>query len=295
MSASAARRSLRYRAVTMAPTVIRAVLGARWPQAFGILLYHRVTDVPDSPNTPTHNVTPRRFRTQLEGLLQTGYEAWPLRRVLVHHVAQRPIPRNVFVVTFDDGFENVYTNAWPVLRYLDVPATVFLATAFLDSREPFPFEDWADAGSDAVAPESWRPLTTAQCEEMAGNGLIAFGAHTHTHADFRGRPEAFHDDLLMSVDVLRRKFGIEDAPFAFPYGRKAPGFAGGALTEVARRVRVGCALTTENDMVLPTSDRYDWGRFHVAQSDSAATLGAKLDGWYSVTRDLARRFSGGAS
>ncbi len=290
--AQSARRDVRYRALAIAPIAIRAVLGVRLRKAFGILLYHRVAEVPDSSSVPTHNVTPQRFRTQLEGLLHRGYDAWPLRRVLTHHLAKQPIPRNVFVVTFDDGFENVYGNAWPVLQDLQVPATVFLATAFLDSNEPFPFEDWADAGSDRVGAETWRPLTTEQCEEMIRGGLVEFGAHTHTHADFRGRPEAFHDDLVTSVDVLRRKFGIEDAPFAFPYGRKQPGFAGGALTEAARRAGVRCALTTENDMVVPTSDPYDWGRFHVAESDSAATLGAKLDGWYSVTRNLARRLTG---
>jgi len=290
--ARSARQDFRYRALTMAPAAIRAVLGVRLRQAFGILLYHRVTEVPDSSCRPTHNVTPRRFRTQIEGLLQRGYDAWPLQRVLAHHLARQPIPRNVFVVTFDDGFENVYRNAWPVLRDLHVPATVFLATAYLDSHEPFPFEDWADAGSDRVDAETWRPVTTAQCEEMLRDGLVEFGAHTHTHADFRGRPEAFHDDLVASVDVLRRRFGIEHAPFAFPYGRKQPGFAGGALTEAVRRVNVSCALTTENDMVVPTSDPYDWGRFHAAESDSPATLGAKLDGWYSVTRNLARRLTG---
>lgn len=295
MTANAARRDLRYRAVTMAPTLFRAALGVRLQHAFGILLYHRVTTRPAASSVPTHNVTPQRFRAQLEGLLRRGYDAWPLDRVLTRHLAKQPIPRNVFVVTFDDGFENVYRNAWPVLRDLRVPATVFLATAFLDSQAPFPFEDWAEAGSDRVPVETWRPLTTAQCEEMTRDQLVEFGAHTHTHADFRGRPAAFHDDLLASVDVLRRKFGIEHAPFAFPYGRKRPGYAGGALTEVARRVPVRCALTTENDMVVPTSDPYDWGRFHVAESDSPATLAAKLDGWYSATRDLARRLTGAAS
>lgn len=292
--ARSARQTFRYRALTMAPTAVGAVLGPRLRHAFGVLLYHRVTEIPDSASRPTHNVTPRRFRTQIEGLLDRGYEAWPLQRVLAHHLAKRAIPRNVFVVTFDDGFENVYQNAWPILQDLQVPATVFLATAYLDSPEPFPFEDWADAGSDRVDAQTWRPMTTAQCEEMLGHGLMEFGAHTHTHADFRGRPDAFLDDLVASVDVLHRRFGLEHPSFAFPYGRKQPGFAGGALTEAARRTNVSCALTTENDLVLPSSDPYDWGRFHAAESDSPATLSAKLDGWYSATRDLARRLRGGS-
>ena len=45
-----------------------------------------------------------------------------------------PIPRKTFVVTFDDGYVNNLTQALPILTRLGVPATVFVATAYLDSQ-----------------------------------------------------------------------------------------------------------------------------------------------------------------
>lgn len=271
---------------------LRLGFGPRVPEAFGILMYHRIA--PEAPGLPkpTWNVPPERFRAQLAGLLRRGYEAWPLRKVLDWHQYQRPVPRNAFVVTFDDGYDNVFRNAWPVLRELRVPATVFLATAYLNSEQPFPCDDWSLAGSHDVPPSSWRPLTTGQCRAMAADGLIELGTHTHTHADFRNRPQALVDDLRTSLDVLRDKFGLTDATFAFPYGTKHLGFSGPELSSAAREAGVLCSLTTEDELVMPGGDPFDWGRFTAEDTDTAATLSAKLDGWYTAARSLWRRILG---
>src|SRR5262249_44469589 len=147
-----------------------------------------------------------------------------LARVLEHQRAARPVPSRVFVVTFDDGHESVYRGAWPVLRSLRVPATVFLATAYLDRDEPFPFDDWTARGARGVPAWAWRPLRSEQCREMAADGLVELGAHTHTHADFRGRPVELEQDLARCVDVLADRFGVSLPSFAFPFGVRRLGY-----------------------------------------------------------------------
>lgn len=254
-------------------------LGSRAGGALAMLTYHRVTPCVGRGPAPTWNVTPERLRRQLAGLLARGYRPWTLREALDAHRAGRPVPPRTFVVTFDDGHENVYHHARPVLHDLGVPATVFLATAYLDSSAPFPFDDWPAAGSSDVPAESWRPLTTGQCSDMLAQGLIDLGSHTHTHAVFRDRPEALGRDVTTSLEVLRARFGLEDATFSFPYG-----IAGPALADAARRAGVLCGLTTQAVLVRPHSDPFTWGRFNVEESDSDATLAAKLDGWYSLAR-----------
>jgi peptidoglycan/xylan/chitin deacetylase (PgdA/CDA1 family) len=265
------------------------VLGSRAGNRLGILAYHRVTSWTSRRPVPTWNVTPRRFRAQLDGLLRRGYRPWPLRRVLEHGHLGRPIPSKTFVVTFDDGYDNVHRNAWPILKELGVPATVFLATAYLDSPEPFPFDDWRAAGSRRVAPEAWRPLTTAQCGEMLEDGRIELGTHTHTHAVFQGQPEALAHDLATSLDVLSYRFGLADATFAFPFG-----IAGPSLCAAARQAGVLCSLTTETALVEPGSDPFGWGRFGIDESDSAGTIAARLDGWYGLARSAWQRVRHGA-
>ena len=115
-----------------------------------------------------------------------------------------PIPPRVFVVTFDDGYENTYHYAWPVLKEFGIPATVFVATAYLDQVEPFPFDDWSAAGAEDVPRVCWQPLSTDQCREMIEDGLVEVGSHTHTHADFHNEPEKLRRKLQESLVVLRR-------------------------------------------------------------------------------------------
>jgi peptidoglycan/xylan/chitin deacetylase (PgdA/CDA1 family) len=269
--------------------VLRALRGSRVDEAFGILMYHRIAEPSPGCPDPTMNVAPRRFQQQMHGLLRRGYQPWPLRKVVEARHLGGPVPRNVFVVTFDDGFENVYHHAWPVLRELGIPATVFVATAYLDSDRPFPFDRWGGAVAGRVPPASWRPLQTRHCAEMLAGGLIDIGSHTHTHRDFRRRPAALEEDLRLSLTVLQRRLGLADATFAFPYGRRHLGFCGPALAAAASAAGVLCGLTTESQLVLPRSDVFEWGRFTAEQADTAATLAAKLDGWYSLFRDAWRR------
>jgi peptidoglycan/xylan/chitin deacetylase (PgdA/CDA1 family) len=262
------------------------LLGSRAGEALGIITYHRIAPhVPGLP-WPLHNVTPDRFHEQLSGLLAAGFSFWSLRRVIDCHERGEPVPGRTVVVTFDDGFETVYHNAFPILRELRIPATIFVNTAYLDSDGPFPFDVWGVAYEKESAPEIYRPLTTAQCREMQASGWVDLGAHTHTHHDFRGRPDDFLVDLEINVSILRGRFGVSEVTFAFPYGSPHRGFAGGELAEAAKRAGVCCALTTEAVSVDVRSDPFYWGRFNAFSWDSSATLAAKLKGWYSWAPQL---------
>jgi peptidoglycan/xylan/chitin deacetylase (PgdA/CDA1 family) len=240
-------------------------------------MYHRVVEPPRGAAAPTWNVAPSQFRKQLAGLLRRGYTPWPLRRVIETKAQGQTIPNRVFVVTFDDGQASVYHYAWPILRELGIPATLFLSTAYLDSPDPFPFEDWVAAGSDQVPADTWQPMTTAQCRELAAEGTIDFGLHTHTHQDFSRRTHAeFAADLRLNRQFLQEKLHCQPAGFAFPWGRSTL-----SMERTLTALDLPCGLTTLGSPVRPGDSPTNWGRFDVAPWDTAATLAAKLDGWYS--------------
>jgi peptidoglycan/xylan/chitin deacetylase (PgdA/CDA1 family) len=129
-------------------------------------------------------------------------------------------------------------------------------------------------------------MTTAQCLEMLNSGLVELGAHTHSHEDFRGRPEEFRRDLEVCVQILRSRFGIETVPFAFPYGSPRNGFTSPELRAAAREVGVTCGFSTRAMLVDPRTDPFTWGRFTAFSWDTSATLAAKLSGWYRWAIDL---------
>jgi peptidoglycan/xylan/chitin deacetylase (PgdA/CDA1 family) len=280
------RAGLKQQALSYWAAFLNACFGPREKQAFGILMYHRIAVEPAGRPKPTWNVRPRRLEQQLAGLLARGWQAWPLRQVLSCAARDLPIPRKTFVVTFDDGYANNLIHAAPILTRLHVPATVFVATAYLDSKQPFPSDDWPPAGQPGVPSETWRPLTTEECRRLSANGLIELGAHTHTHSDFRGRRDALADDLRQNLTVLHESFGVEQPAFAFPYGTKIDGFASSDLAQAAREVGVTCSLTSEADIVRTGDSPFDWGRFAVEDHDTAGTLAGKLGGWQTALRRL---------
>lgn len=255
----------------------------------GILTYHRIA--PNTPGLPKplHNVTPRQFERQLSGLLKRGFTPWPLDRLLKCRVEGTLPPPKVFAVTFDDGFETVYTRALPILRELNIPATIFVSTVYLDRNGPFSFDEWGVKHANHAPPESFRPLTWDQCRALHDSGLVQFGAHTHTHQDFRGRESDFINDLRTSVQIVRERFDCCDVPFAFPFGSPRRGHAGPELVRAAKACDVTCGLTTDPRLVDLGSDPFTWGRFNAFAWDSPATLAAKLNGWYSWAPKLKRR------
>ncbi len=267
------------RAAGIVSSCLNTVLPRR-SDGFHILLYHRTSPVYDGAPHPGINVTPAQFREQLIGLQRRGCGFLSLRDVLEHRERNKALPPRTVVVTFDDGYYCNYEYAWPILRELEVPATIFVSTAYLDGVEPFPFDPWGTTYYSHAPAEAYRPLTVEQCRTMMMDGAVEIGAHTHTHGDFRGTPDKLRVDLRTCLDVLKQHFELEHIPFAFPYGRVQLGYAGGALAEVAREVGVTCSLTTECHANALDSDPYHWGRFNVYEWDTAASLDAKLNGWY---------------
>lgn len=272
-------RNMAKHAAGLASVALARSLGSRANGSPGILVYHRIAWPVRGIPYPTINVAPNTLQAQITGLLARGYQIWPLGRLLDAHASGGAVPPRTLAITFDDGYGNVFTRAFPVLRALGVPATVFLNTAYLDA-DLFPFDPWARTCRVVAPPESYRPLAGDECREMLASGLVELGAHTHTHRNLAHDPDAFRADLQQSVDTIRERFGVGAMPFAFPWGRPHLGFVTDALVEAAKATGVTCGLTTRNVPVDLTADPFGWGRFNAFPFDSAATLAAKLDGWY---------------
>ena len=221
-------RSAAKRAGAFVASCLNRSLGGRAGDRFGILLFHRIAPLVDGVPPPTHNVTPGRFREQITGLLDRGFVVARLDDMVEARRHRSVLSPKTFAITFDDAYETVYRNAWPVLTELGLPATVFISTAFLDRQEPFPFDRWARQYGRVVSAETYRPITENQCREMADSGLVTIGAHTHTHRDFRGRASEFQVDLADGLRQLDVRFGHRSRALAFPFGYAISGRQTGA-------------------------------------------------------------------
>lgn len=217
-----------------------------------ILIYHRVGGgTPDELDLATEE-----FVDHLE--LLASNRVVSLDAALDELAAGDDSPK--VVLTFDDGFADVYDTAWPLLRDSGLPFTIYVATAYIGGTM-----HWA--GSTATVPG--QGLTWAQLEELAASPLVTIGNHTHTHA----RPELLSaEELDRCTQVLEERLGIVPAHFAFTWGVPVPA-AQGLLRERFRSAATG--LVGRNH---PDTDPLHLHRVPVRNSDPLPFFAAKLDG-----------------
>ena len=166
------------------------------------------------------------------------------------------------VLTFDDGFADIYDNAWPLLRDRGMPFTLYLATGYVGGTM-----HWE--GSTAKAPGP--ALTWDQVREMAGSGLCTIGNHTETHA----RPEKLTPaevDRCSEAVAARLGPAVRPRHFAYTWGVEVP------WMRQALRVRFRSAATGRLGRNLPGCDPLALRRIPVRGSDPIEFFTAKFNG-----------------
>lgn len=175
-----------------------------------ILCYHSVTA--DGP--PFLSITPETFRRQLEALRRWRYEGGGHRQLAALADGQRP-RRPLAFLTFDDGYLDNFTRAFPLLQEYGFPAIVFILPPLVDSAGAM---DWPEVADQSLAyPEVMRSLDWGMVEAMAEGG-IDFGAHTltHPHLPELGDEELRHELADSRARVVER-LGRCDS-IAYPFG-----------------------------------------------------------------------------
>lgn len=150
------------------------------------------------------------FRRQMKFLAQTG------RVIHYNHAIAALQSQNIstpdaFVLTFDDGFVNFYTQVFPILRELHIPAMLFVTTGFVEDGIPYPISGHISSHLNA------KPVTWDMLGEMLQSGLVTLGAHTHTHIDLSsGSEDQVIEELAKPKELFRQRLGLKVEHFAYP-------------------------------------------------------------------------------
>ena len=217
-----------------------------------LLIYHRIGGgTPDERDLPT-----AEFEAQVEELARF--------RVVSLDAALDELDRGddspKVVLTFDDGFAEVYATAWPLLREAGLPFTLYVTTAYLDGTMHWP-------GSTSQHPGP--ALSWQQLEELAASPLVTIGNHTHTHA----RPEELSvEELDTCSELLEQRLGIVPQHYCFTWGVPVPQ----ARPWLAERFR--SAATGLLGRNRPATDPLDLHRVPVRGTDPLPFFRAKLAG-----------------
>jgi hypothetical protein len=239
--------------------VLARLASARPPQGVTLLIYHRV----GGPAVDELDVGVEDFSRQMT--LLASHEVTSLDAATAGLQVGDTAGR--FVLTFDDGFADVYEHAWPLLRDLRLPFTVYLTTAYVGGQMRWEGSSAKEPGGPA--------LTWDQLGEMVDSGLCTVGNHTHTHA----RPEQLDEEELdRCSELIRQRLGEEPRHFAYTWGVPVP------RMEDALRSRFATAATGQLGRNLPGTDPMRLLRVPVRRTDPLEFFRAKLTGGLTAER-----------
>lgn len=162
------------------------------PQLPRILMYHSV-----EPGEATGmNIPPDRFEQQLRQLQKADYTS-----VTLSELSSPSNFKKTVAITFDDGFRNNYSYAFPLLKKYNFKATVLLSPEI--------------KGIEILKPED--------IIEMCKSGLVEFGAHTLHHINLTTvDDQTAQQEITGSIDKVEQLTGKPCRTFAYPFGRYEP-------------------------------------------------------------------------
>jgi peptidoglycan/xylan/chitin deacetylase (PgdA/CDA1 family) len=237
-----------------------------------ILTYHRVDAAAARPELLPSliSATPEAFADQM-AMVARSFDVVSLADVLDALDQPERLPRRAVLLTFDDGYADFASNAWPVLRAAHLPATLFVATAFAD--DPTRWFWWDRLWAALAATTRSEPLVTPL-------GALAVGrAHAATTAT-RLRTwlkELDHDTAMSEVDGIVGELGEPARP-------PVPALLG--WPELRRLADEGVTLAPHT-RTHPLLDRIPLERAVDEIAGAHADLERALDGIATVPKVLA--------
>lgn len=229
-----------------------------------IIRYHSVSDRRQHET----NVPIDAFREQM-AYLKKSSRIISLEEGIERIMSRQGFDEDCVSVTFDDGYMDNYLNAYPVLKSHDIPAAIFLISAYIGTRNLLPH----DAKDQ---PEANYLLTWQQIAEM-DPALIECGSHTSSHYRLSHcSEETFQKEILGSKECIEDHTGRTVRFISYPFGT-ASDFTGEWKTYLKKAgLRAGYLATYGyND---GSSDIFELKRIGIESSDTSFTFKAKLDG-----------------
>jgi len=234
-----------------------------------VLMYHSVSELDESAMRPYYRIGTSAgvFEEQMRFLRANGYRSIGLQEAVGVIEGAVQGPEKPVVLTFDDGYGDFYTQAFPILSRAGFSATVFLPTAYI--------------GDTARTLKNVAHLTWDQVRELNRAG-IEFGSHTVTHPQLRTLgAEEITGEVRRSKETIEQELGCRVKSFSYPYAFPETDWT---FVPMLRRILQESGYENGVSTIIGrldrTCDRMFIKRLPVNSQDDLRFLQAKLEGAY---------------
>ncbi len=208
-----------------------------------ILTYHRIGFPSKGKKYETLTVLPQRFRAQLKLLQLMNFTHRSLDDVAENFKNKEKFLKKQIVLSFDDGFDDLYEHAFPSLVKMAIPAIIYLVT---DRTE----NTW----DRKTALRPLKLLSLDRISEMSRHGII-FGSHTRTHENLtQCTDDQLLNEVVNSKKIIEDMLGLEVKHFCYPFGavnQRVADTVKQAGYQTACTTKKGSVYLNNNPFMLP--------------------------------------------
>jgi len=188
-----------------------------------ILLYHQIGG---ETYESRYKVSVPDFRLQMQTLHEMGYTAIPISVLLDVLINGGDLPDKPIVITFDDGHESVYENAFPIMQSFHYPGVFYIvANRIYDTK-------------DFVNVEILKEMVAAGWE---------IGSHGYTHSNLTFDHSSVNHEIAYSRLDLQDALSVEIQTFAYPYGAVDP-FLSEKVADYGYRAGMGLGTSNQHSL-----------------------------------------------
>ena len=210
-----------------------------------ILMYHYIRFLPATTGDWLGyklSVAPEAFQAQMDWLSGHGYSAVDFNDVRAYFEGVAPLPSKPVVITFDDGYADLFTSAYPILKAHRFKGVGYIVTSFV-GRDGYVTED--------------------QLRQMDSNG-IEIASHTVHHPNLaRSSGGSVFRELTESKRWLESVVGHPVLDFAYPSGQFTP-----SVAWAVQAAGYNSAVTTYSSTNHSLADRFMWARVRIGGGES---------------------------
>ncbi len=228
-------------------------------------MYHYISTPPEDADAIRLDlsVPAETLEEHLRYLGEEGYTSVTLRDLSLALQIGYPLPAKPIILTFDDGYRDAYTNAFPLLRRYGFVGTFFLITGFVDDQRR-------------------EYLTWQQVSEMDAAGMD-MQAHGHTHPDLRSRTVDYLVwQVLGAKQAIEARTGKPVRFFCYPSGKHDQ-----LVIYVLRSAHYWGAVTVDPGVEHRSDRMFELGRVRVHGGYQAEHLAAAIESLMTVPTETA--------